>query len=84
MNFYKYIAYGKSIVISDEDVSALDAFGALSDSMVIANRELLWNNPEAREGEWVLQETEVDFHTEYTYLWKQRSSFPLSGGILVD
>ena len=84
MNFYKFVAYGKTVVIREDELDSLDSFADVGAAMAVANSELLWSNPEACEGSWELNETAVDFHTEYTYVWKEISKQPLGSGILWD
>lgn len=82
--FYKFKAYGKTVVVDSRDLNGFDPLMELGDAMCIANEEILWATPEAKEGCWELNETEADHHTTYTYYWEETSTMPLCGGIIAD
>lgn len=77
---YEFNAYGNTLTVLASDIENFDAFSEMGDAMVQANRKLLWTNPDACEGEWELTDNTVEIQR---YIWRERSSFLLSGGMLV-
>lgn len=66
---YEFNAYGNTLTVTETDLAdSLDSFADLGAAMVIANRELLWKNPESKDGEWELCARDSDIQR---YRWTE-------------
>ena len=73
MNF-EFVAYNNRIRVTPNDLpndDYLDIISELSAAMQIANRELIWDNPEWTDGIWELQEEDINNEIPcQIYYWK--------------
>lgn len=67
---YEFTAYGNTLTVPSANL--LDAFAELSQAMAKANKELLWANPESKDGTWELVARETDVQR---YQWVEGSYF---------
>jgi hypothetical protein len=84
MTTYTFNAYGNTRVYVAEDIARERAiqYTEAGDDMVamaLANREMLWSNPDAREGNWVLDDELIT-----AYKWVETNTYKLLAGGYLD
>jgi len=79
-------AYGNTLVVYASDISIErgeygmnENINDLGVAMTKANREMLWSNPDAREGTW-----ELDCEIMNAYKWVEMNTYKLLAGGYCD